>query len=152
QFFLGNLERLLRPQVVVKLFQGGEETRAFLFPRQRQRILPLAAAFGHGQAPIHQIANVRQNSCRSARSFGHSIFGKARSSIADRLCPAISKSSKSVAQQRAGVAHGRHSSLFVFNRRKLHIVIPIGLSCHPSYASPIACAKTGRGWCPTFSL
>src|ERR1700730_5604046 len=91
QFFGGDFERLFRRQVAVELFHGGEEALAFFFPRKRQGILPLAAAFGHGEGPVHQVADVGEDSYRRARSFAATIIGKARPSVADPLRSAISE-------------------------------------------------------------
>ena len=105
QFFGGDFERLFRRQVVIELFQGGEEALAFFFPRERRGIVPFAAAFGHGEAPVHQVADVRENFRRRARSFGRTIVGKARPSVADGFRSAIGDGSEGVAQERAGVGH-----------------------------------------------
>src|SRR3984893_8569622 len=82
QFFGGDFERLFRRQVAVELLHGGEEALAFFFPRKRQGILPLAVAFGHGEGPVHQVADGGEGSYRRARSLAATVIGKLRPCIA----------------------------------------------------------------------
>src|ERR1035437_597659 len=105
QFFGGDLQRLFRRQVIIKFLQEGEEALAFFFPRQRSGIVPFAAAFGHGEAPVHQVADVRQNFRRRARRLGSTIFGKVGPSAADGFRSAIGDGSEGMTQEGAGVGH-----------------------------------------------
>src|SRR5208282_1111902 len=64
-----------------------------------------AEAFGHGEAPVHQVAYVRENFRRRTRSFREAIAGKAWPGVANRFRSAIGEGSKGVAQEHAGVGH-----------------------------------------------
>src|SRR6202044_3073261 len=94
-----SLQRFSRSQKLVELCQRNEEVLNFLVPRQRLRVVPCLLSPGHGERPIHEIADVCENLRGRAHAFVSTEVGKAVRRIADSFFSAISKCGQSVAQQ-----------------------------------------------------
>ena len=66
KFFGGDVELVGAGEIVVETLEGVEETLDFIGPGQGCGIMPSLLAFGHGQGPVEQIADVREDLHRSA--------------------------------------------------------------------------------------
>src|SRR5579863_1284164 len=77
-----SLHGLARSEEVVELFQRGEKSLRFLFPRERLRVVPGAPALGDGQSPIQQIADVGENLARRAHARARLKVGETLGSVA----------------------------------------------------------------------
>src|SRR4029077_13328564 len=106
--------RLVRRQIVIQLFHGSEEALAFFFPRKRQGILPVAVAFGHGEGPVHEVADVGEDPYRRARSFAATVIGKARPCVADGFRSPIGEGGEGVSQE--GAVVGTADAAFLSSR------------------------------------
>src|SRR5207302_7182178 len=70
EFFCRRLQRSAGGQVRVEGGERGEEALHSRVPRQRRRVVPHPVSPGHGQCPLEQVAEMRQDLPRSPGGLG----------------------------------------------------------------------------------
>ena len=96
------MELLRTREKIIEAFEGIEETLHFVGPRQRFGVVPRRFTFGHGQRPVEEIADVREDLHGRAAILAGLIINVALGSIAEDFSSAIGDGGDGVAEQVAG--------------------------------------------------
>jgi len=99
QLLLGLRERSVRGEVGFEAFQCGKEALDLPIPREGCRIVPLLFAFGHGERPIEQIADMRQDADRRAYGFAALVGAKFGLSAAHGFPATVGQGGDGVAKE-----------------------------------------------------
>src|ERR1019366_10578684 len=80
-------------------FESREEALHFLVPRQRRGVVPLFLPSCHGERPVEQVADVRQDLARRAARFRGVVTGEFGRSAAHGFAAAIGQRGEGVAKK-----------------------------------------------------
>jgi len=86
-------------KVVIKALEGIEKALNFVGPRQGRRIMPSLLTFGHAEAPVEKIADVRKDLERGAAILACLEIDVALWSIADDFASAIGNRGQRMAEE-----------------------------------------------------
>jgi len=102
EFFGRGVELLWAGEKVVEAFEGVEEALDFVRPGERSGIVPAGLAFGHGEGPVEEVADVGEDLDGSAAIVAGVEIGVGLRGVANNFAGAIGDSGQGVAKKIAG--------------------------------------------------